>query len=467
MRLVTPEIEIDESDPFKNDKLAREPFAESLLSLITNVEDNLVISLDAPWGDGKTTFVKMWRGFLKAKGVKSLYFDAFANDSFEDPFMALVGNIDLLIEREFSDKPTTMQKLKEFKGKAVKVGTRLLSWGAKVGVKAVTLNVIKDRDIEQLKEIAEDIASDAGETASKFIEDKMNSYKEVLNATEEFRKKLSELAEEVYTENQKPLVFIIDELDRCKPTYALELIEKVKHLFSVKHIVFVLVMHTKQLEESVKCVYGQNIEARTYLQKFINIEYKLPKENVMRVPISENDYVKYCKALCGLHALPIGGWVEAMWILGQLFKLSLRDLQRCFTNLTLFFASTEKNQYRDNYLLALLVILKVKSPEMFELVKTKGISLDELWKDLGFDKLISGQEENWKVYLRQILEVCLLPKSDFDQLDEKSRGKRHWLELGWKYNFRERSDILPYHCRQIESFKFLQEKDSNHKDGAK
>ena len=44
MRLVTPEIEIDESDPFKNDKLSRRPFAESLLSLITNVEDNLVIS---------------------------------------------------------------------------------------------------------------------------------------------------------------------------------------------------------------------------------------------------------------------------------------------------------------------------------------------------------------------------------------------------------------------------------------
>jgi predicted KAP-like P-loop ATPase len=97
MRLVTPEIEVDESEPFKNDKLNRRPFAESLLNLITNVEDNLVISLDAPWGDGKTTFVKMWQGFLKENGVRSLYFDAFANDSFEDPFMALVGSINEVV----------------------------------------------------------------------------------------------------------------------------------------------------------------------------------------------------------------------------------------------------------------------------------------------------------------------------------------------------------------------------------
>jgi len=162
MRLLTPEIEIDKSSPFKNDKLNRQPFAESLFSLITRVEDSLVISLDAPWGDGKTTFVKMWQGFIRSKGVKSLYFDAFANDSFEDPFMALVGSIDLLIENEFSDKPSTIKNLKEFKDKAVKVGTRFLSWGAKVGIKAVTLNVIKDSDIEQLKDIAEDIASDTG-----------------------------------------------------------------------------------------------------------------------------------------------------------------------------------------------------------------------------------------------------------------------------------------------------------------
>lgn len=418
-----------------------------------------MISLEAPWGDGKTTFVKMWQAFLKKSGVKCLYFDAFAHDSFEDPFMALVGSIDLLIKKEFSNKPTAMEKLNEFKGKAVRVGTRLLSWSAKVGVKAVTLNVIKDSDIGELKDIAEDIASDTSNSASKFIEDKLNSYKEVLSATDEFRQKLAELAEEAYGEKQKPLVFIIDELDRCKPTYALELIEKIKHLFSVKHIVFMLVMHSIQLEESVKCVYGQNIDARTYLHKFINIECRLPKNstNISRFS-SEDAYAKYCRALCKLHGLPSLG--KAIWGLARIFKLSLRDLQRCFTNLVLFFSATAKKQYKDGYLLALLVILKVRRPKIFELLKTKGISLDELWTKLGLGQIIQGQTENWKSHLHEILEVCLLPEVEFSQLDEESHVKKRWHSISFDHDYiAERNNILPYHCEKIDSFKFLQDEE--------
>ena len=99
MRLIIPEIVIDPVEPFKNDRLDRQPFAISLTSLVTNVEDSLVISLDAQWGDGKTTFVKMWQAYLGKNDIKSIYFDAFANDYFDDPFVALVGNITSLLEK--------------------------------------------------------------------------------------------------------------------------------------------------------------------------------------------------------------------------------------------------------------------------------------------------------------------------------------------------------------------------------
>ncbi len=455
MRLVTPEIEIDESVPFKNDKLNRKPFAESLLNLITNVEDNLVISLDAPWGDGKTTFVRMWQGFIKSNGVKSLYFDAFANDSFEDPFTALVGSVELLIEREFSDKPNAMKKLKEFKGRAIKVGTRLLSWGAKVGIKTVTLNVIKDSDIEQLKGVAEDIASGAGESASKYVEDKLNSYKEVLNATDAFRKKLSELAEAVYRENQKPLVLIIDELDRCKPTYALELIEKVKHLFSVKHIVYVLVMHTTQLEESVKCVYGQSIDARTYLQKFINIECKLPKNTIS---VHENDYIKYCAALCDLHGLDKRDrLIKMMELLGKVFKLSMRDLQRCFTNIVLAKAAGQGRFFEPD-LVSLVIVLKVNKPDIYEMLKTNRIAFEKLWSELGLDGLVLALGDlKRKNRLSMLLRTYLLPDVEFSELDDKSDEKECWRNRSFDFDLEDRAQILPYFCGLIESFKFLQE----------
>jgi hypothetical protein len=64
-----------------------------LYKLILSVEDELVLCLDAKWGEGKTTFVRMWRGFLLEKGVKTIYFDAFKNDFLGEPFAALSAEI--------------------------------------------------------------------------------------------------------------------------------------------------------------------------------------------------------------------------------------------------------------------------------------------------------------------------------------------------------------------------------------
>ncbi|EKO3839574.1 hypothetical protein NTE14_005354, partial [Vibrio harveyi] len=61
MKLIVPELEINEDSPFSSDLFEREKFAEKLTNLIRNVEDNLVISLDANWGEGKSTFIRMWR----------------------------------------------------------------------------------------------------------------------------------------------------------------------------------------------------------------------------------------------------------------------------------------------------------------------------------------------------------------------------------------------------------------------
>ena len=452
MKLITPEIVIDKDDPFKNDLLDRKPFAESLTRLITNVKDNLVMSLDAQWGDGKTTFVKMWQGMLQKDEIENIYFDAFANDYFDNPFVALVSNITTLLEKAHPKKA----KLDDLKIKASKAGAQLLSLGARVAIKAATLGVIKDIDIDQLKTVAGDIAGSTSNFASKIIEEKLQTYKEDIDAIEEFRKKLSELAEEAFNKKQKPLVFIIDELDRCKPTYALELIEKVKHLFTVDHIVFVLVMHTEQLEESVRCIYGQNIDARMYLQKFISIECKLPKntENVFK-----NDYTKYCTALLKAHELDTGDdpryLQEYIESLARGMRLSLRDLQRCYTNLVLFYSTTAKNMYRNDFLLSLLVVLKVKKPVVFEAIKNETIPLEELLSNLKFEQVFSKREDIHRMdRLKTFLRMCLLTDEDFEKLDQNADEKTYWSSTSFRYGV-ERRGMLPYLCGQMVSFKFL------------
>lgn len=300
MRLSTPPLEIDEQNPYKNDVLNREQFGEQLLNLITRTKEELVICLDAPWGEGKTSFVRMWQGHLAKKQIRSIYFDAFANDYIDNAFIAIASEIVALVDDHFDEDSPTKTKLSEFKKKASEIGAQLLPWATKLGIRAATLNVIKGSDIEELIDIKDDISKSTANIASKFIDDRISEHTYEVENIESFKKTLEQLAIKISENTGNPLVIIIDELDRCKPTYAVSVIERIKHLFSVKNIVFMLVMHKSQLEEAIKCVYGQNIDATSYIQKFINIDGRLPKNTETH---QINDYKKYCKRLYDLHIL--------------------------------------------------------------------------------------------------------------------------------------------------------------------
>ena len=268
MRLVTPPLIVKENDSFKNDALDRKTYGDALLSLVVRSKDELVISLDGKWGEGKTTFVKMWQGLLSEKDIPNIYIDAFSNDYLDDAFISVVSAITNYAETHIVKGH--QEKIAELKNKAKKVGGQLLSWSAKIGIKAATLGVIKDAEIEELKDIKGEMAKSVSDLLGGFIEERINSHSKDVALIQSFRELLSGLPSKLVADREKPLVIIIDELDRCKPTFAVEIIEKIKHLFSVKNVVFILVMNMAQLEESIKSVYGQNIDAHTYLQKFIN-----------------------------------------------------------------------------------------------------------------------------------------------------------------------------------------------------
>ena len=104
MRTLPKEIDIDPSDPFKNDTLGKKEYAVQLKNLMEQVEEPLVLAINAPWGEGKTTFVKMWQILLEQKGFKTVFFDAFANDYIHDPFLAVVSEIYSLFELLLTEK---------------------------------------------------------------------------------------------------------------------------------------------------------------------------------------------------------------------------------------------------------------------------------------------------------------------------------------------------------------------------
>jgi predicted KAP-like P-loop ATPase len=343
MKLVTPSLSIEIDDGFKNDVLRRRPFGEALANLVINSSGELVISLNGKWGEGKTTFIKMWQGLLKEKGIPSIYVDAFQNDYTDDAFISVAGAITAYLDKQ----PIAEEKRQEFKDKAKKVGVRLLSWSAKVGIKAATLGAIKEADIEALSAIGDDFAEDTSNVMADLIKQRLASHSDENAIIQSFKNSLSSLPQEMGEGGNKRFVIIIDELDRCRPSFAVEMLEKIKHLFSVENVVFLMVMHKEQLEEAIKCVYGANIDAHTYLQKFINLEATLPKKIIDRY---ENDLDSYIKRLLTLHGINMWGdeqrLQDYLLSLAKYFSLSLRQLEKVFTNLALIYGTSAENQYR-------------------------------------------------------------------------------------------------------------------------
>src|SRR5690348_4356675 len=201
MRLITPPLVIEEDEPFKNDILKRKDFGRRLLNLVIRSTDELVISLDGQWGEGKTTFVKMWQGLLNQSGVPNIYIDAFANDYIDDAFITVASAI-----TSFADVNTSKpdeNAVKDFKDKTRKVGVRFLSWSAGLGIKAATLGIISAAEIEELKEIKNDLAKGTSAALSKFIEERLTSHSQDVELLESFKELLSGLPKYLQKEEGK------------------------------------------------------------------------------------------------------------------------------------------------------------------------------------------------------------------------------------------------------------------------
>ena len=449
MKLVTPPLIVEENDSFTKDALDRKSYGKALLNLVDHTSDPLVISLDGNWGEGKTTFVKMWRGLLTESNIQSIYIDAFANDYVDDPFIFVASAITNYAEENIAKEHR--EKVAELKEKTKKIGGQLLSWSARIGIKAVSLGIIKDSDIEELKDIKDGISRGVSDVVGDFIEERINSHSKDIELVQSFRDLLSSLPSKLQKNGDKPLVVIIDELDRCKPTFAVELVEKIKHLFSVKNVVFLLVMNKAQLEESIKGVYGQNIDAHTYLQKFVNFEAKLPKRTGDRYP---NDSREYASRLLDLHELETWGddrnIVDYAESLANHFNLSLRQLEKVFTNLAILYGASAKNHLKLVPVIVFLAVVKVVDPRLFDELLHQRVTYAEVCKKLNLLNL-NEERRNRKLYwLMQWVRYFLLSEKEYNDLAEDDEIKGFEQSL-WGYNI-SREELIPIYAQKLSMF---------------
>ena len=332
IRIQPREIDVPEDDPFKNDLLGRKEPAEVLTHLVGSIEGPCVLAVDAAWGAGKTTFLKIWSQHLRNQGFPVVEFNEWGTDHSGDPFIALSSELTEGLQ-EYKDEPL-VQKIDETKKAAKEVFRRAVP-----GIIRVTTAGILD--------VSPLIEKELGQTLASYAKARLSEYQEAQKSVNTFRNALQDMAGTLSEAHKnRPLIVVIDELDRCRPSYAVELLEVAKHLFSVENIVFVLAVNRSELGHSIKALYGSRFDAEGYLRRFFDVDFRLPEPerdafiDAILNAIQINDYFSRTRDQYN-HA------DEIRKILQHFFSapnLSLRRIAQAIHRLGLVFASLRSDQ---------------------------------------------------------------------------------------------------------------------------
>jgi KAP family P-loop domain len=446
MKIIVPPFAVAEDDGFKADLFGRKEFGQSLLNLTVNSDDSLVISLDGKWGEGKSTFIKQWRGLAKSEKVASIYIDVFENDYVDDAFIAIASAINAFIKIECSSDVFRT----EFQKGAVRVGKQLLTMGAKVAIKFGTLGALDLADVDALTEHDDEIADATSDKLSDIIKEQLNSHEANTQSVAAFKKLLGELPSKITDNSKEKLMIVLDELDRCRPSFAVEILERVKHLFSVPNVYFLLVMNKSQLEAAVKCVYGNEIDAHAYLQKFINVEVMLPKRKLKHA----SDLNNYGSRLLEVHGLDRNKFDDVKWyvcLLAEYYDLSLRELEKVFTNLVIL-STTFGNSHSPEGapLIAALCVLKVHKPVVFEKLSKGSMHAQDFTKEADLQRVVQGNELEevlnfFQAFLLDDAGINALPNTD--RVNQIALSRSTLRGRGFA-----RDKIIPFHCEKLSIF---------------
>jgi len=366
MKIKHNDLVIDENNPFKNCQLDREQYANILTSIVQNYEDGFVMALNGEWGTGKTTFVKMWERQLKNNDYKTMYFNAWENDFEMEPMIAILGELKKLIGN---------RNKKSFKS--------LLEKGVIItkNIFPALAEAVANKYFDA--EIAKKIIENSIDAATEILEKEVDNYVNKKQGLADFKVELEKFIKG--NNNGKPVVFIIDELDRCRPDYAVEVLEKIKHFFSVEGIVFVLSIDKIQLGNSIQGYYGSDkINTNEYLRRFIDIEYQLPnpeKDTFCNYLYKYYQFEDFFNLPDRNHEDLRGNGQDFISFTSILFvkhKYTLRQQEKLFAHSRIVLNTFSKKSYVFPELLFLLIHIRDFETQFYNDIKSKKLTIQEL-----------------------------------------------------------------------------------------
>ena len=376
---------------FEDDLLELRPFAERLQKFIEIehrfVDGSLVISLSSKFGSGKTTFFQMWKTDLDSRAEDPnsplvILLNAWESDYYGDPLFAIISGLVYRMQKSGESTDSIVNAAKDIGWFATAIGGQIVQ--KVTGIDAFSAGAIAEK-----KKAKRNGTAQIPETPFSVYQGRKEAMDNLKTAIQTF------------VESSEPRVlFLIDELDRCRPDYAIAYLETIKHIFDIQGAVFILAADRQQLENSAKRAFGPNLDFEEYYRKFVHREVLLP-------PISETGYTKLATTYVehylqrdGLRncfmKLDSDGVDNITELVGAL-RLTPRQIQEMFRILGHVFETSEKNRGRLRWCLAAgsvaMAAFKVGNQKVFHLLGNQEFEPAEAFKFLS--NLLEGRGIEW------------------------------------------------------------------------
>lgn len=284
--------------PWADDRLNRKADGEHLIKVLKERYEarkaagtaSYILNIDAAWGQGKTFFLENLRAQLRQEGHLVAYVNAWKDDHANDPLITVMAAIEAELEPMFpkaKGSKTALNKGKKALGiiageTAKQVGFHVLKTVTGIAVGS-TLDKLKEAGaLDASLELDDEAFDDAAEKVwdkglESLVGERVVSHRKANEAVGEFRAQTAKAIAAVVDNGMlAPMFVFVDELDRCRPLYAIKLLEDLKHLFDIDGLVFVVATDSDQLAHSVKAIYGAEFEARKYLRRFFDRVFVFP-----------------------------------------------------------------------------------------------------------------------------------------------------------------------------------------------
>lgn len=429
---------------FPRDTLNRAKYAEFLTQFLvgqgfdeTREKDdqkrNYVLNLNSEWGSGKTYFLKRWSHDLKAH-FPVVYIDAWQQDYSDDPLMTVISSVIQQLRTQAGmeeDNP-------EFKLPRKLIG--LLKAAAPGLARSIAKRYF---DIDPVLVMQEDQEAklgnvenengesvDMGELASSMVKHLIDEHDAKHIAIKNLKENVANWVSCVTNVSKRryPAFIFIDELDRCRPSYAVEMLETIKHIFDIKGIVFVVATDTEQLQHAVKAIYGEGFDARLYLGRFFNSRFSLKAPDLKSFLEVHTDISKLSGEYLtseGIQILPPNDdekvTLSNISVILHAFKMPPRTAIQIADRVVATISNMPKGAKIDILMLTTLLCFYEENNELFRKVVSGKLEYkDNQDKDLGLNGYIENRFENCE----SIIEMHTNPKTHMPLIPMSGRSPR-------------------------------------------